>query len=257
MITLTDISKTYGDAPVIEGISATLPEGKMTAIIGPNGAGKSTALMIMARLLTPSSGQATLKGQPLGEIPPRDFARHVATLRQMPGLDLRLTVEEVVAFGRFPYSRGRLTPVDREAIDGALAFLGLDDLRQRNIDALSGGQRQMAYLAMTIAQETECLLLDEPLNNLDMHHAVHIMRALRQLCDDRGRTVAVVIHDINFAANYADHIIALKGGRLVGSGPVAEMVTEPRLSALYSLDFQVLRHEGGLLCNYFTSDQRT
>ncbi|MEE3571808.1 ATP-binding cassette domain-containing protein, partial [Pseudomonas aeruginosa] len=125
---------------------------------------------------------------------------------------LRLTVEELVAFGRFPYTRGSLDARDHSEIDQALAFLSLDGLRERYIDELSGGQRQMAFLAMTIAQQTDCLLLDEPLNNLDMKHSVQIMQALRRLCDERGRTVVMVVHDINFAANYSDHIVAMKSG---------------------------------------------
>jgi len=256
MITVTDLSKTYGDKPVLSGVTAEIPRGRLTSLIGPNAAGKSTLLMLMARLLRPSGGQVRLAGTPVGEIAPDSYARQVATLRQTPGLDLRLSVEDLVAFGRFPYSRGRLSREDRAAIDRALAFLSLDELRHRNIDELSGGQRQLAYLAMTVAQETECLLLDEPLNNLDMHHAVEIMRALRQLCDDLGRTVVLVIHDINFAANYSDHILALKDGRLACSGPVAEIVTEERLRALYNLDFQVLRNGDSVLCNYFTPRHR-
>ncbi|WP_414896975.1 ABC transporter ATP-binding protein [Rhodovulum sp. YEN HP10] len=252
MITVTDLSKAYGDKPVLSGVTAGIPRGRLTSLIGPNAAGKSTLLMLMARLLRPSGGEIALAGTPVGGIAPHIYARKVATLRQAPGLDLRLSVEELVAFGRFPYSRGRLSREDRAAIDRALAFLSLDELRHRNIDELSGGQRQLAYLAMTIAQETECLLLDEPLNNLDMHHAVEIMRALRQLCDDLGRTVVLVIHDINFAANYSDHILALKDGRLAGCGPVAEIVTEERLRALYDLEFQVLRNGDSVLCNYFT-----
>ncbi|MCA0851309.1 iron ABC transporter ATP-binding protein [Salipiger thiooxidans] len=256
MITVTDLSMTYGGKTVLHGITAGIPRGKLISLIGPNAAGKSTLLMLMARLLQPTGGQVTLDDTPVAEIPGSAFARRVATLRQAPGLDLRLSVEDLVAFGRFPYSRGRLTDQDHAAIDRALTFLSLNDLRHRNIDELSGGQRQLAYLAMTIAQDTDCLLLDEPLNNLDMHHAVQIMRALRQLCDAQGRTIVLVIHDINFAANYSDHILALKDGRLVGSGPVAEMVTEERLGALYALDFQVLRNGDSLLCNYFTQTDR-
>ena len=155
--------------------------------------------MLMARLQAPSQGQILLDGRDAGAIRIADYARRVATLRQSPGFNLRLTVDELVAFGRFPYSRGALTAQDRHAIDEAIAFLDLAPLRQSYLDELSGGQRQMAFLAMTIAQQTDVLLLDEPLNNLDMKHAVQIMRALRRLCDEHGRTVILVIHDINFA----------------------------------------------------------
>ena len=144
-----------------------------------------------------------------------------------------MTVEELISFGRFPYSRGALTTEDRRIIDEAIDFLALKPLRHSYLDELSGGQRQMAFLAMTIAQQTDVLLLDEPLNNLDMKHAVQIMQALRRLCDEQGRTVILVIHDINFAANYSDHIVALKHGTLSFSGLSEEVVTETNLSELY------------------------
>ena len=156
-----------------------------------------------------------------------------------------------MAFGRFPYSRGALTAQDRQAIDEAIEFLSLQRLRLAYIDELSGGQRQMAFLAMTIAQQTDYLLLDEPLNNLDMKHAVQIMRALRRLCDEQGRTVILVVHDINFAANYSDHIVAMKNGSVHCRGPVTEVVTEARLRELFDLDFQILHSEQGFVCNYF------
>ena len=232
--------------------SLRIPAGRVTSLIGPNGAGKSTLLMLMARLHAPTQGQILLDGRDAGAIRIADYARRVATLRQSPGFNLRLTVDELVAFGRFPYSRGALTAQDRHAIDEAIAFLDLAPQRQSYLDELSGGQRQMAFLAMTIAQQTDVLLLDEPLNNLDMKHAVQIMRALRRLCDEHGRTVILVIHDINFAANYSDHIVALKHGVLRFSGPVDEVVTEQRLGELYDLDFEIVPNGRGRLCNYFT-----
>lgn len=251
MITVRNLRKTYGARTVLDGIDAEFPARRVTSLIGPNGAGKSTLLMLMARLLEPSGGEILLDGQPVMNLRIAEYARRVATLRQAPGFNLRLTVQELVAFGRFPYSRGTLTAADRRAVDAAIDFLSLTPLREAYLDELSGGQRQMAFLAMTIAQQTDVLLLDEPLNNLDMKHAVQIMRALRRLCDEQQRTVILVIHDINFAANYSDHIVALKDGALHGSGPSAQVVTEPRLRALYELDFEVLRNERGCLCNYF------
>ncbi|MFM9894060.1 iron ABC transporter ATP-binding protein [Achromobacter xylosoxidans] len=251
MITVRNLRKTYRARTVLDGIDAEFPARRVTSLIGPNGAGKSTLLMLMARLLEPSGGEILLDGQPVTKLRIAEYARRVATLRQAPGFDLRLTVQELVAFGRFPYSRGTLTAADRNAVDSAIDFLSLTPLRDANLDELSGGQRQMAFLAMTIAQQTDVLLLDEPLNNLDMKHAVQIMRALRRLCDEQRRTVILVIHDINFAANYSDHIVALKDGALHGSGPSAQVVTEPSLRALYELDFEVLRNERGCLCNYF------
>ncbi|EHP44883.1 ferrichrome transport ATP-binding protein FhuC [Cupriavidus basilensis OR16] len=214
MITVHNIHKAYGAKSVLSGVSAQFPAQRVTSLIGPNGAGKTTLLMMIARLLEPTQG-------------------------------------DILIGGRFPYSRGALTPEDHRAIDEAIAFLSLEALRGTYIDEISGGQRQMAFLAMTIAQQTNVLLLDEPLNNLDMKHAVQIMRALRRLCDEHGRTVILVIHDINFAANYSDHIVALKGGMVRFCGPVVEAVTETRLQELYGLDFEIVRSERGCVCNYF------
>ncbi|MFV3288662.1 ABC transporter ATP-binding protein [Pseudomonas sp. NY11955] len=251
MITVHDLHKRYGSKAVLSGVSTSFPRQRLTSLIGPNGAGKTTLLMLLARLLEPSSGDIRLDGQSIGSIPIGAYARRVATLRQTLDFNLRLTVDELVAFGRFPYSQGALTQEDRQAIDQAIAFLSLQPLRQAYLDELSGGQRQMAFLAMTIAQQTDYLLLDEPLNNLDMRHAVQIMRALRRLCDEFGRTVILVVHDINFAAAYSDHIIAMRGGRVHCSGSVDQVVTERQLHALYGLDFEISHGARGRLCNYF------
>ncbi|QIL73785.1 ATP-binding cassette domain-containing protein (plasmid) [Diaphorobacter sp. HDW4B] len=253
MITVRHLQKSYGDKTVLSSVNAEFPAQRVTSLIGPNGAGKSTLLMLMARLLEPSGGVIELQGRSVADIRTADYAKRVATLRQSPGFNMRLTVQELVEFGRFPHSRGALTAEDLRARDDAIEFLSLDSLRHAYIDEISGGQRQMAFLAMTIAQQTDVLLLDEPLNNLDMKHAVQIMQALRRLCDEQGRTVILVIHDINFAANYSDHIVALKDGALHFSGRTDEVVTEARLSGLYELDFEITRNARGCVCNYFNS----
>ncbi|MDW3682559.1 ATP-binding cassette domain-containing protein [Cupriavidus sp. CV2] len=251
MITVNDVRKVYGDRTVLSGVSVRFPARQLTSLIGPNGAGKTTLLMTIARLLEPTQGEILIEGRRVSDIRIDEYAKRIATLRQSPDFNLRLTVDELVAFGRFPYSRGALTKEDHRAIDEAISFLSLEPMRHAYIDELSGGQRQMAFLAMTIAQQTDCLLLDEPLNNLDIKHAVQIMRALRRLCDEHGRTVILVVHDINFAASYSDHIVAMKGGTVHGAGTVAEVVTETRLQELYGLDFQIIQGERGRLCNYF------
>ncbi|ADZ91975.1 ABC transporter ATP-binding protein [Marinomonas mediterranea] len=251
MISVHNLRKDYGKQPVLNNIDLEFPSKSVTSLIGPNGAGKSTLLMMMAKLLEPTNGHVTLKNKDINNIPTSQYAHHVATLRQSPGFNLRLTVDELISFGRFPYSRGALTQEDKRIVDEAIAFLGLESLRQAYLDELSGGQRQMAFLAMTIAQQTDILLLDEPLNNLDMKHAVQIMQALRRLCDEYERTVVLVIHDINFAANYSDHIVALKGGELHFSGPSDNVITEANLSDLYELEFDIVRGPRGCLCNYY------
>ncbi len=251
MITIKNLSKSYGPKTVLRDVSLQFPARRLTSLIGPNGAGKTTLLMMAARLLEPSQGEILIEGARVSDIRIGDYARRVATLRQSPDFNLRLTVEELVAFGRFPYSRGALTKEDRRVIAEAIEFLSLEPLRAAYLDELSGGQRQMAFLAMTIAQQTDCLLLDEPLNNLDIKHAVQIMRALRRLCDEHGRTVILVVHDINFAASYSDHIVAMKGGAVHCAGSVPDVVTEDRLRELYGLDFEITQGARGRLCNYF------
>ncbi|MNV58769.1 Iron(3+)-hydroxamate import ATP-binding protein FhuC [compost metagenome] len=251
MITVRNLSKSYGTKTVLRDVSVQFPAAALTSLIGPNGAGKTTLLMMVARLLDPTQGDILIDGGRVADMRIADYARRVATLRQSPDFNLRLTVEELVAFGRFPHSRGALRPDDVRAIDEAIAFLSLGPLRRAYLDELSGGQRQMAFLAMTIAQQTDCLLLDEPLNNLDIKHAVQIMRALRRLCDEQRRTVILVVHDINFAASYSDHIVAMKGGAVRCAGAVSEVVTEARMRELYGLDFEITHGERGRLCNYF------
>lgn len=252
MISVRNLAKHYGSQQILSAVSHDFPPEQITAVIGPNGAGKSTLLMLMARLLAPSQGTILLGQEDATLMPIKQYAQNVATLRQFPGLTMRLTVEELVAFGRFPYSRGALTPDDHAVIDEALAFLSLAPLRHTYLDEISGGQRQLAFLAMTIAQQTPVLLLDEPLNNLDMKHGVQIMQSLRRLCDEQGRTVILVIHDVNFAANYADHILALKAGEVQFSGQARDTITESLLHELYELDFDIMNNKRGRVCDYFT-----
>ena len=149
-----------------------------------------------------------------------DIAKQLAILKQTNNINLRLTIEDLVSFGRFPYSKGNLTQTDRTFIDNAIAYMDLDDIRHQYIDSLSGGQRQRAYIAMTLAQDTDYILLDEPLNNLDMKHSVQIMQVLRKLATELNKTVVIVIHDINFASCYSDYIVAMKNGKLVHQGEV-------------------------------------
>lgn len=252
MIFIDSISKSYGDKNVLNEVSFHIEKGSITSLIGPNGAGKSTLLMIIAKLMQSSTGQVFLDQQNIADISTTHYARKVATLRQSLDVGLRLTVEELISFGRFPYSHGALTEHDNKVIDESIDFLGLQELRHQYLDEISGGQRQMAFLAMTIAQQTDVLLLDEPLNNLDMKHALQIMQALRHLCDRYGRTIILVIHDINFAANYSDYLVALKKGKLAFSGTVDEVITEQNLNALYELNFTIHKNDRGILCNYFT-----
>lgn len=251
MIETDKLRKTHGTTTVLHDVSLRIPQGRLTAIIGPNGAGKSTALSLISRLMPMTSGAVRIEGQDITTTASDALARLMAILRQDNQSALRLTVRDLVAFGRFPHSKGRLTEEDRLQVDAALSYLHLQPLSERFLDELSGGQRQRAYIAMVLCQNTRYILFDEPLNNLDMAHAVGMMKLLRQAVQDAGKTVVVVLHDINFAASYADHIIAMKAGALYCEGPPEVVVRDEVLSDLYEIPVQVHEIGGRRFCDYF------
>ncbi|CAM4393880.1 hypothetical protein F901_03211 [Acinetobacter dispersus] len=252
-IELKNLSKSYQQQQVVQELSLSIAKGQFTAFIGPNGAGKSTVLSIMSRLIEADQGQVLLDGQDLRQMKSADIAKKLAILKQSNHTELRLSIEDLVAFGRFPYSQGRLTQQDREVIDRSIAYMDLETLRHRQISELSGGQRQRAYIAMILAQDTDYILLDEPLNNLDMKHSSQIMKVLKDLAENHGKSIIVVIHDINFASVYADHIIAMKEGQLVYQGHPQQLMDERILKDIFDFHIpiqQVQQHKLGL---YFIS----
>lgn len=251
MIETRNVVKAHGSTTVLHGVNVQIPEGKFSAIIGPNGAGKSTLLSMVSRLEAMTSGTSHVAGLDVAKTASDALAKVMAILRQDNQSALRLTVRDLVGFGRFPHSKGRMTASDVQHVDEALAFLQLSALADRYLDELSGGQRQRAYIAMVLCQDTPYILLDEPLNNLDMAHAVSMMKLLRRMVDERGKTVVVVLHDINFASCYADHIIAMKDGRVVHEGGPLQVVTDEVLSALYEIPVSVHEIKGQRLCHYF------
>ena len=234
MIEVRDLLKRHGGTTVLQELNFNVPERALTAIIGPNGAGKSTLLSLVSRLMPITEGQVLVAGRDVATTPTE-----------------ALTVRDLVGFGRFPHSKGRLGPEDVRHVDEALEYLQLTPLAERFLDELSGGQRQRAYIAMVLCQDTPFILLDEPLNNLDMAHAVSMMGLLRRAVTERGKTVVMVLHDINFASCYADHIIALKDGRLAVAGTPAEVVQDEVLSSLFGIPVSVHEVKGRRLCHYF------
>lgn len=250
-IEIRNISKCYGNKTVVDNVSLTIPAGKITSFIGPNGAGKSTVLSIISRLLSADSGEVLLNNELLNHKKSSEIAKQLAILKQSNNINLRLTIEDLVAFGRFPYSKGHLTADDRQFIDNAIAYMDLHDIRHQYIDSLSGGQRQRAYIAMTLAQDTDYILLDEPLNNLDMKHSVQIMKVLRQLVTELHKTVVIVIHDINFASCYSDYIIAMKNGKLVQQGEVAHIMQSSVLQDIYDMPIPIQQIDGHQIAVYF------
>ncbi|OOE35397.1 iron ABC transporter ATP-binding protein [Salinivibrio kushneri] len=251
MIELIGLSKAYGQTQVVNQASALFPLGKVTAIIGPNGAGKSTLLSMASRLTDSDAGEVLIGDKPLSEWSNEALAKRLAVLRQANNVNMRFRVRELVAFGRFPHSKGRLSEQDNAMIDDALAQLGLTELQDRFIDQLSGGQRQMAFIAMVVAQNTDYVFLDEPLNNLDIRHSVAIMKTIRELAHRYNKAVVVVMHDINFGACYADNMIAMKAGEVVASGRVKDVVTKPIMEQIYEIDFEVEEINGQRICLYY------
>ena len=227
MIEVKGISKKYGSKAVVNDVSFQIKRGKITSFIGPNGAGKSTVLGIISRLLKRDSGEVIIDGKELSQWKTNELAKVMAILKQSNHLSVRLTIRDLVAFGRFPHSQGNLT------------------------EELSGGQKQRAFIGMVLAQDTDYILLDEPLNNLDMKHSVQIMKILRRITDELGKTVVIVIHDINFASCYSDEIIALQNGEISVCGTVDEIMQAPTLSKLYDMDFEVQEINNKKICVYY------
>ncbi|MNZ63973.1 putative siderophore transport system ATP-binding protein YusV [compost metagenome] len=252
MIEVKNVSKAYGGKAVVDQVSVTIEKGKITSFIGPNGAGKSTLLSAITRLIPKDSGQVMIEGREIGDWKSTELAKKIAILKQSNHINLRLTVRELVSFGRFPYSQGKLNKEDWRIVDEAIAYMDLEQMQHKYLDQLSGGQNQRAFIAMTIAQNTDYILLDEPLNNLDMKHSVQIMKVLHRLARELNKTVVLVIHDINFASCYSDYIVALKDGRVVKEGPTETIIDNAVLKDIYDMDIPIEVINGNRIGIYFS-----
>lgn len=244
MLTIRNLRKTYEDATVVDDVSLELPHGKVISMIGPNGAGKSTVLGMISRLVAKSAGVVEFQGKDLEKWESRELAKHLAILTQANNVQMKLTVRELVAFGRFPHSGSNLSQKDWEIVDRSIRYMELESFAERFIDEMSGGQRQRAFIAMVLAQDTEYVLLDEPTNNLDIYHATQMMKLVRRLCDELGKTVILVLHEINLAAFYSDYICAFKNGRIAAWGTVNEVMTPEQLKLIYGVGFQIYEIDG-------------
>ena len=248
---VVDLIKKYDDKTVVNSVSFEIPKGKVLSLIGPNGAGKSTVMGMISRLIAKDSGVIQFEDKDLANWKSKELAKKLSILTQHNNIQMKLTVRELVAFGRFPYSGNRLTAKDNEMIDKAIAYMELQEFENRFIDELSGGQRQRAYIAMVIAQDTEYVLLDEPTNNLDIYHASNMMRIVRRLCDELGKTVILVLHEINYAAFYSDYICAFVDGKIAKFGIVDEVINKEVLSEIYKVDFEIIHIDGKPLSVYY------
>jgi len=251
MIEVKNVVKKYGNKVVVDGVSVTLPKGKVISMIGPNGAGKSTLLGIITRILSKDEGVVYINGRDIEKWENTELAKLLAVMKQSENISVKITVEDLVSFGRFPYSKGKLTKEDKDFIEKAIKYMDLEDIRNRYIDELSGGQRQRAFIGSIYAQDTDYILLDEPLNNLDIKYASGMLKLLRKLADDEGKTIIIVIHDINFAAAYSDYIVLLKDGVISKFGTVDEIMKEKVLSKIYDMDFRIHNIDGKKLCTYY------
>lgn len=251
MVEVKNLLKTYNRKKVVDDVTLKIEKGTMTSFIGPNGAGKSTLISIITRLIAKDSGNIQIDGQDVLKTDSNELAKKISVLKQSNSINLKLTVRELVSFGRFPYSKGKLTKEDEEKIDEALNYMELMDLEDKYLDELSGGQRQRAHIAMVIAQDTEYIFLDEPLNNLDMRHSTQIMKILRRLVDELGKTILIVIHDINFASCYSDNIVALKDGKIVKQGRACDVIDACVLKELYDMDIEIQEVGDKRICVYY------
>ncbi|KWR69976.1 MULTISPECIES: iron ABC transporter ATP-binding protein [Glutamicibacter] len=251
MITLNSVSKQYSSTVSIGPVSLEIPTGGITALVGPNGAGKSTMLTMVGRLLGIDQGSIEVSGYDVSKTNSKDLAKIVSILRQENHFVTRLTVRQLVGFGRYPHSKGRLTQADEEIISRSIDFLDLGELEARYLDELSGGQRQRAYVAMVLAQDTDTVLLDEPLNNLDMKHSVVMMQHLQRAARELNRTIVIVLHDINFAGHYADYICAMKQGKVVHFGTPTQIMQDEILSEVFETPVNVVPGPSGPLAVYY------
>lgn len=231
----------YDSTPIIEGLDLAIPSGRITALVGPNGCGKSTLLRGMARLLTPRGGAVYLDGKLIFKLPTKELARRLGILPQSPTAPEGLTVRELVAQGRYPHQHWfqQWSHEDEHMTARALQITGMTALADRPVDALSGGQRQRAWIAMTLAQNTAIILLDEPTTFLDMAHQIEVLQLLQRL-NHEGRTIVLVVHDLNLAARYAHHMIALRDGRVVTAGLPAEVMTPQMLREVFHVEADII-----------------
>ncbi|MFG3286607.1 ABC transporter ATP-binding protein [Streptomyces sp. NPDC048111] len=241
-LTASGLTLAYEDRTVVQGLDLAVPDGRVTVIVGPNACGKSTTLRALGRLLKPRGGAVLLDGTELARIPTRKIAQSIGLLPQSPVAPEAITVADLVSRGRQPHQHWwqQWSEADERAVTDAMARTDVASLADRPVDELSGGQRQRVWIAMALAQETDVLLLDEPTTYLDIAHQVEVLDLVRQLNHERGRTVVMVLHDLNQAARYADHLVAMRGGRVVAEGEPGDVVSVGLVREVFGLEAVVI-----------------
>ncbi|MCL2224481.1 MAG: ATP-binding cassette domain-containing protein [Defluviitaleaceae bacterium] len=251
MIEVKGINQSYhrdGSNLILKNVNLQIRDKLITALVGANGAGKSTLLGVMANNIKPVSGNVLLDGTDVTKIKTKEIAKKIAFLRQTHHISIKITVNDLIEYGRFPHSGGRLTDACKKAVNDALEYMELTDLRDSFLSEISGGQRQRAFIAMILAQDTPYIFLDEPLNNLDVRFSVDMMKIVQRLVAELGKTVIVVLHDINFAAAYAGHIVAMKDGEIHAEGSPTEIITPDVLNPVFDHDFYITHENGKPVC---------
>ena len=251
MFKINNVNKNYGFQKVLSEINLEIPQNKLTCIIGPNGAGKSTLLNAISRLIKVDKGDILIDSKNLKDWDKKELSKTLSIMKQLNNINVRLTIADLVAFGRYPYSEDRLTENDYQKINEALEYTGLSSIKDKYIDELSGGQKQRTYIAMTLAQDTEYILLDEPLNNLDIKHILEVMHLLKKLVEEQSKTIILVVHDINIASTFADYIIAMKNGEIIESGLTEDIINNEILYKIYEINFQIENFKNKKICLYY------
>lgn len=246
-ITIKELQAGYDDTIIIPKMNLTIPKGKITMIIGSNGCGKSTLLKSIARIIKPGKGEIRLEGKLIKEMAPKEIAKQMAVLAQNPIIPSKLTVQELVAFGRYPYQKAFRTMAkeDHEIIEWAMTETGVQELKDRDVSQLSGGQRQRVWIAMTLAQKTDILVLDEPTTYLDMAHQLEVLTLLQDLNRKNKTTIVIVIHELNLAAKFADNLVGMKKGELIFEGAPTDVLIKKNLEELYGIDAKIQMSENG------------
>jgi iron complex transport system ATP-binding protein len=242
MLLTQQLNIAYADQLIVEKLNLRIPEGKITALVGANGSGKSTILKTMARIMKPQCGGVYLDGKSIHQQPTKEVARQLAILPQNPMAPDGLTVTELVSYGRFPYQHGfgSLSVEDKRMIEWSLAVTGMEVMKDKPVDQLSGGQRQRAWIAMVLAQGTDIMFLDEPTTFLDMAHQLEVLKLLQKLNEEEGRTIIMVVHDLNHAARYAQHMVAIKHGVVISEGSSIQVMQKNVIREVFGIEADII-----------------